>query len=70
MSTPKEHGYVKCARCNCWRRGEYVMVPELATWPDGAYCIDSAWCSRQSGAGLGRLDADTGSEEVQSSHVK
>lgn len=59
MSTPADHGYVKCARCKCVRpHGEMVAGgPEPKDWR----CIDVAWCSSQvPGVGLGRMDADTG----------
>jgi hypothetical protein len=55
MSTghPSNHGYLRCPRCKTWR-------PTCAIAEGEGVCNDVAWCSSQAGAGLGRLDADTG----------
>lgn len=74
MSTPADHGYVKCARCKAWRKQEHVElqdgwanVDERGEWLEHPVpqrrlvCADVAWCSSQvPGVGLGRMDADTG----------
>ena len=53
--TPAELGYVKCARCGCWR-------PVAETVEAGAMevqkhrCADAAVCSRLANVGKGELE--------------
>jgi hypothetical protein len=67
MSTPADHGYVRCARCKTWRRIDETRPPKEAGYfiaPEHALvkpvCIDIAWCGSQAGVGKGELSADTG----------
>lgn len=36
---PSRHGFVRCARCETWRRPDGVQA-----WTYNPECIDAAWC--------------------------
>lgn len=49
---PANHGYATCDRCKTQRpKGGLLFVGDAPP-----VCVDTAWCSRQAGVGLGKLD--------------
>ena len=52
--TPADHGYCRCSRCGTQRpKGGLVFVGDAPP-----VCIDTAFCTRAAGVGLGKLDTE------------
>lgn len=56
---PSRHGFKRCVRCGCWRRGDTIAPHHWADGtPSGEWaCVEPSVCSRLAGVGDGRIDA-------------
>lgn len=63
MSTPADHGYIRCARCGTWRQPEHLTWEEHDT--SRRWCEDVRWCSAMAEVGKGSMEADTGAPDAK-----
>ena len=45
---PSRHGFVQCAWCGCWRRGDAVRASAFVSGEQ--VCDDRRWCDSKHGA--------------------